>query len=266
MKVGWIGAGRMGSQMALRAARAGHALRLYASEITREAELQEAGVTFAAAARDAVRDAELVCLCVFSDAQARDAMFGPAEDGTGDALAGMVPGAILAIHTSGSPKLARDLAAAAPPGVSVIDAPFSGQQEHIAAGALTLLVGGDPAACERARPVFATYASTIQRVGGVGAAQRVKLVNQLLYRANLAAADAALRALDRHGIDRALAIPAMMACSGGSTALSQLASHDPAERMRSFAPYLELYLAAAAEDGLDLSELQRISAAADPQP
>jgi 3-hydroxyisobutyrate dehydrogenase-like beta-hydroxyacid dehydrogenase len=258
MKVGWIGAGRMGSQMVLRAARAGHDVCIFAHDVTGKAELGEAGVQFAASAAEATRDAELVCVCVFSDDQARDVMLGPSGGGGGSALAAMRSDAILAIHTSGSPKLARDLSAAAPLGVRVIDAPFSGQQDHVREGALTLLVGGDRTAFEAALGVFETYARPITHVGALGAAQQIKLTNQLLYRANIAAGDEALRALERKGVDRSLAASAMMGCSGASWALGSLAAGPGlAERSRAFQPYLDLYLAAAEEDGLDLRHLLR---------
>jgi 3-hydroxyisobutyrate dehydrogenase-like beta-hydroxyacid dehydrogenase len=258
MKVGWIGAGRMGAQMALCAARAGHDVRIFAREIVAEAELRAAGAQTTDSAPEAVGDADLVCLCVFSDDQAREVMFGPGAGGSDGALAALRPGAVLAIHTSGSPRLALDLAAAAPAGVRVIDAPFSGQQGHIRKGALTLLVGGDPAALETARGVFETYARPILHVGGLGDAQRIKLANQMLYRANLAAAEAALRAVEKKGVERSVAAPAMMACSGASFALGPLgAGPSMAERTRGLQPYLDTYLAAAAEDQLDLDDLIR---------
>jgi 3-hydroxyisobutyrate dehydrogenase-like beta-hydroxyacid dehydrogenase len=200
-----------------------------------------------------VSEAELVCLCVFTDDQARAAMLGE-----GGALAAMPAGSVLAVHTSGSPTLARELGAAAPAGVRVIDAPFSGQQEHLKDGALTLLVGGDPAAFEAARPVFSAYARQIAHVGGLGAAQQVKLVNQFLYRANLAAADAALRVLEAQGLERSVVVPPMLGCSGASWALGALAQGPSmAERTAGFQPYLDLYLAAAAEDGLAIDALLR---------
>lgn len=258
MKVGWIGAGRMGAQMALRAAYAGHDVCIFAREVAAEAELRAAGARLAASAPEAVRDADLVCLCLFSDEQVREVMFKPDAGGSGDVLTAMRLGAILAIHTSGSPRLALDLAAAAPAGVRVIDAPFSGQQDHINKGALTLLVGGDLTALDTARGVFETYARPIFHVGGLGAAQRIKLANQLLYRANLAAAEAALRALEKKGVARSVAAPAMMACSGASFALGPLgAGPSMAERTRGLQPYLDAYLAAAAEDQLDLRDLIR---------
>jgi len=247
MKIGWIGAGRMGAPMALKAALAGHEITIFAAEIKQETALREAGVRIATTAAEAVREAELICLCLFSDEQARSVMLG--DDG---ALRSVPPGAIVAIHVSGSPKLAQDLADAAPPGVCILDAPFSGQE----AGMLTLLVGGEKSAFEASRNVFAAYASRITLVGPLGSAQRVKLVNQFLYRANVAAADAALRILEGRGLSRKDIVPALLSCSGASWALGTLVQGPPmAERVRSFQPYLDVYLAAAREDGLPIESL-----------
>jgi len=110
MKVGWIGAGQMGAQMALRVARAGHAVTIHAREIQLRPELAAAGVRFAPSAAEAVGEAEVVCLCLFSDAQAREVMFGP-DGAPSAALLAIRPSAVLAVHTSGSARLAQDLAA-----------------------------------------------------------------------------------------------------------------------------------------------------------
>jgi 3-hydroxyisobutyrate dehydrogenase-like beta-hydroxyacid dehydrogenase len=235
--------------MAQCAARAGHEVRAYAAEVTDEAGLRAAGASLCASLAEAVRDVELVCLCLFSDAQARSVLLGP------DRAIGKLPqGAILAVHLSGSAKLAHELADAAPPGVRVLDAPFSGQ----VAGELTLLVGGDRAAFDAARPVFAAYAKTIIPVGELGAAQRMKLVNQLLFKANLAAADEALRVLENHGLSRGEIVRVLMACSGGSFALGVLAGGQPiSELNRALEPYFDAYLTAAREDALPIERLLR---------
>jgi len=262
MRVGWIGAGRMGSQMALRAAEAGHALSIFALEIAHATELRAAGATFAASAAEAVRDAEVVCLCLFSDEQTRSVMLTSAGAPT-EAFAAMRAGAVLVIHSSGSGTLARELAAAAPAGVRVTDAPFSGQDAHVREGTLTVLAGGDPDAVEAARPVIESYGK-LTRVGPLGSGQTIKLANQLLYRANLEAAEAAVRAIEAQGIDCALAVRMLRDCSGASFALDHVAQGiSIADRRRTLKPYFDVYLPAIALDGLDLSLLMRMSALAE---
>jgi 3-hydroxyisobutyrate dehydrogenase-like beta-hydroxyacid dehydrogenase len=239
----------MGSPMAERAARGGHDIHVYASEVVDEQALRAAGATICATVAQAVTDADLVCVCLFSDAQAREVLLG--QDRAIDRLK---QGSILAVHLSGGAKLMLELAAAAPSGVRVLDAPFSGQS----AGELTLLAGGDRGAFDAASSVFSAYAKTVVHVGELGAAQRMKLVNQLLYRANLAAADSALRVLERYGLRRADIVPVLMACSGGSFALNTFSGGQSiAELSRVLEPYLDAYLTAARDDDLPVEQLLR---------
>ena len=246
MRVGWIGAGRMGSPMALRAAKAGHAVRVYAQQIAEEALLRDAGATICSSPAEAVRDAEIVCLCLFDDAQTRGLVFGE------DNLIGQIPsGAILAVHSTGSAALMRELAAAAGNRLQVIDAPFSGQM----AGELTILMGGSPSACETAAALFAAYATRVMRVGALGAGQRTKLVNQFLFRANAAIADTALRILEGEGQDRREAVAALAHCSGRSFALENLSGTSFADLDAALTPYFDAYLLAAGEDHLSISPL-----------
>jgi 3-hydroxyisobutyrate dehydrogenase-like beta-hydroxyacid dehydrogenase len=262
MRVGWIGAGRMGSQMALRAAEAGHAMSIFAIEVAQASELRAAGAIFATSAAEATRNAEVVCLCLFSDEQTRSVMLTSAGAPT-EAFAAMSAGAVLVIHSSGSATLARELAAAAPAGVRVIDAPFSGQDAHVRERALTVLAGGEPDAVEAARPVIESYGK-LSRVGPLGSGQAIKLANQLLYRANLEAAEAAVRAIEAQGIDRGLAVRALLDCSGASFALGHVAQGPSiADRRRTLKPYFDVYFPAIALDGLDLSLLTRMSALAE---
>src|SRR6201999_2526461 len=101
-------------------------------------------------------------------------------------------------------------------GVALIDAPVSGGGQGAAAGTLTVMVGGESAAVESARPVFATFSALISHLGGVGAGQFAKLVNNSLLAANMALADAALGAGAALGLNRAALIDLVKASSGRS--------------------------------------------------
>src|SRR6202034_1794611 len=78
--------------------------------------------------------------------------------------------------------------------VALIDAPVSGGAPAAAAGTLTVMIGGDAAVVAEARPVFQTFAGVLAHLGGVGAGQLAKLVNNSLMAANMALADAAIEA------------------------------------------------------------------------
>jgi 3-hydroxyisobutyrate dehydrogenase-like beta-hydroxyacid dehydrogenase len=132
-------------------------------------------------------------------------------------LPAMRPGSRIAIHSTIHPDsciaLARE---AAMRDVALIDAPVSGGGQGATAGTLTVMVGGDTAAVEAARPVFESFAGLISHLGGVGAGQLAKLVNNSLMAANMALADAALGAGATLGLDRAALIALVNASSGKS--------------------------------------------------
>lgn len=249
MKVAWIGAGRMGSPMAQRVARAGHRVQVYSKDVLDREGLAGAGAVICAEPAEALSGSEVVCLCVFDQAQAREALLGPRS-----IVPHIEPGAVLAIHSTCSSTVVDEMARAVGPAVHVLDAPFSGSVP----GELTLLVGGDGDTLDRVRDVFAANAREIFLVGGVGAGQRTKLVNQFLFRANVAAADSALRLLESHGGDRKALVPALMQCSGASFALSTFGYGQSIEdAIETFRPYLAVYSAAGEEDGLAIGPLYR---------
>ena len=142
--------------------------------------------------------ADVVCVCVFSDEQVRSiAMEGGLVD--------CVPeGGVLVIHTTGSPGTAQAIAGAgAARGVGVIDSPVSGGPHDIAAGHITLLVGGADADLDRARPVLSAYGDPILHVGPLGAGQAVKLVNNAVFAANIGLVAQAVRLGEQLGVPEA---------------------------------------------------------------
>lgn len=257
VKVGWIGLGEMGAPMAGRVAAAGHDLTIFDRGGGR-ADLRAAGATMSSSYGAVAGASDLLCVCVYDDDQVRDVLI---EKG---ALAAMTPGSILAIHTTGSPLLARTLHAAAPTGVSVLDAAFSGAPAKARDGRLTLMVGGDRSALEAARAVFQAYANTIHHVGGPGAGQSMKLLNNILFASNLQLARKALRVGDVLGLDQARVVSALQDCSGASSAMELFSGGSmPGEVLARVAPYLRKDIAtaeaAAADVGIDLGLLRQVA-------
>ena len=176
--VAFLGLGVMGYPMAGHLAkRGGHALTVY----NRTAAKADAWVNAHGSGRvvltpaDAARDAEFVFACVGNDADLRQVTTGP--DG---AFATMKPGSVFIDNTTASADVARELAAiASARGFAFLDAPVSGGQAGAENGQLTVMVGGDPAAFERAKPVIASYAKMVNLIGPSGAGQLTKMVNQI---------------------------------------------------------------------------------------
>jgi 3-hydroxyisobutyrate dehydrogenase-like beta-hydroxyacid dehydrogenase len=106
---------------------------------------------------------------------------------------GIQTGSLVAIHSTVHPDTCASLAArAAELGASLVDAPVSGGGGAAAARALLVMVGGDDASVERCRPVFETYGDPVVHIGPLGTGQLAKLVNNLLFVANITLADDAL--------------------------------------------------------------------------
>ena len=219
-----VGLGEMGMPMLERLRAAGHdvSFRARRPEVTAHA----ASLGAEPAADFADRDA--VIICVYSDEQVRDV--GP------DVLASMRPGATLVNHTTGSPSTVTLLAdTAAPRGVRVLDAALSGGPADIRAGRLTLLIGGDEAVLADVRPALASYAGQIIHVGGVGDGQRVKLVNNALFAAQVGLVAEAERVANGLGVDPVKALEAIQHCSADSRVLRTVLALGSAARMRELA-------------------------------
>ena len=204
MDVGFIGVGSQGGPMARRIIDAGFPTTLWAR---RPASLEPYADTAAAVAQTPAALAaasDLVCLCVVGDADVDDVVTG--ENGV---LSGLEPGGVIAIHSTVHPNTCHRLAEmAAGQGVSVIDAPVSGGAPAVEEGKLLVMVGGDDEVVERCRPVFASYADPIVHLGALGSGQTTKLLNNLLFTANLGTAAGTLALGESLGVlpDRLTAV------------------------------------------------------------
>jgi 3-hydroxyisobutyrate dehydrogenase-like beta-hydroxyacid dehydrogenase len=204
--LGFVGLGAMGGRMARRLLDAGYALCGYNRTAAKAADLVRAGMTLATSPREVAQRADVVFTMVTDDA-ALD-MVTRAPEGL---LAGWRPGGILVEMSTVSPavieRLAADLAAR---GGTLLDAPVSGSPVTLDAGQLSFMVGGDPAALERARPYLEAIGPTITHVGRVGLAKSMKIaVNQGLAVQILSFSEAVLLA-EKAGIDRARAVEVLL--------------------------------------------------------
>jgi 3-hydroxyisobutyrate dehydrogenase-like beta-hydroxyacid dehydrogenase len=219
VKIGFIGAGRMGRPMLDRLMAAGHDVTVLARRPQTRAAAEADGLTWAGTVAATVRDADAVFIVVLRDEQVRSVCLGP--DG---AIAAMKPGAVLVQHTTSDPATAQLLVEAGTDrGIGVLDAALSGGPHDIAAGRLTLWVGGDEALLEQTRPLLEAYASPIMLVGPPGNGQRVKLVNNSLFVAQVGLAIDAVRLAGSLGIEEKAILSAVQHGSGASRALAVVA-------------------------------------------
>ncbi|WP_068274009.1 NAD(P)-dependent oxidoreductase [Aldersonia kunmingensis] len=256
--VGFIGAGRMGEPMVHRLIEAGHDVVVFARRPEVQERVRNAGATLADSVADLAARADIIVLCLFSDAQLVEIAGGP--DGF---MAHARADAVVVSHVTGNVSTLAKLAAEYPDGPALIDAPVSGSADDIKAGRLTVLLGGEEQAVERVEPVLTAYANPIIRTGQLGTALNLKLVNNILFAANAQLVAAAVELGERLGIGDKQFLDALSMCSGRSYAASSVQLIGGTKPFVDIAgPFLRKDVAAcvsAAEDtGVDLGWLRSI--------
>ncbi len=212
-RVAFIGLGAMGGPMAGHLLRAGFDVTAYNRGADRaQAWAQTHGRATAATPAEAAQGAKLVALCVGKDADVREVVTGP--DGV---LRTLQPGAVVVDHTTTSAELARELhAACAAQGVAFIDAPVSGGEVGAQKGQLTVMCGGDAEPFARVEGALRAYAKAVTLLGGAGAGQLTKMVNQICIAGLLQGLSEALAFGERAGLD----LPTVLKVIGGGAAQS----------------------------------------------
>jgi 3-hydroxyisobutyrate dehydrogenase len=203
-KVAWIGLGVMGYPMAghLRK-KGGHDLVVYNRNAAKaEAWAREHGGRAAPTPADAARGADFVFSCVGNDDDVR-----AVTTGKGGAFEAMGRGTVFIDNTTASAVVARELHAAAKArGFEFLDAPVSGGQAGAQNGVLTVMVGGEKAPFERAKPVIDAYARMVTLIGPPGAGQITKMVNQICIAGLVQGLAEGIHMAQKAGLD----IPAVM--------------------------------------------------------
>lgn len=212
--VGFIGLGAMGSAMAHRLADAG--LQLHVVEPRQEAAqplVARSAVVHASPAHlgDAV---ELAFACLPSASASELVALGPEGIVRGGRIRTYIETSTIGRHAI--QPIAEGLAAA---GIALVDAPVSGGPKGAAEGSLALMVAGPAAAIDAARPYLDVLAGTIVVMGEApGLAQTMKLVNNLVSAANMAAAFEGLVFGAKAGLDPDLMVEVLNASSGRNSA------------------------------------------------
>lgn len=184
--IAFMGTGIMGGPMARHLAAAGHSLTVYnRTRAKAEAWVAAHSGTVADNPATAAAGKDAVIACVGNDDDLALVTLG-----TDGAFAAMRDDAVFIDHTTVSADIARRLAAAR---ALVVDAPVSGGQAGAENGKLSIMCGGSAAAMAAAEPLMAAYALRIVHVGGPGAGQQTKMVNQIAIAGVLQGLSEALR-------------------------------------------------------------------------
>jgi 3-hydroxyisobutyrate dehydrogenase len=218
--VAFLGLGAIGRPMAARLAAAPGISLVVWNRTTERARTfaAETGARYAATPAEAARGADVVITCFPVSADV-DAVLGGAEG----VLAGLPRGALLVDCTSGDPATSRRIAARlAEHDVGFLDAPVSGGTIGAEQGTLTVMVGGDAALLERARPVLETFGRKIVHCGDVGTGDALKAVNNALLAIHVWSTAEGLAALAKAGVSADIALDVINASRGRSNASMNL--------------------------------------------
>ncbi len=215
MKVGFVGLGDMGSLIVPRLMEAGHDVSGWNRTKDKAAPLIAMGMRWAASPGDAARDADVVFSIVTDGAAVTDVALG--RDGI---ISGLGRGRIYVDMSTISPAVSRKVAAQIEAaGAVMLDAPISGSPITVKAGQASIMVGGDKAAFERVQPVLLAIGPKVTHIGGNGLACQMKIAVNLLLMVEVIAFGEAVALAEKGGVDRAVALDAMLKSVAASPVL-----------------------------------------------
>ena len=254
MEIGWIGTGIMGAPMARRLIGGGNRVRVFNRSAEKARALAADGATVVADAAACVAGAEVVFIMV-PDTPDVEATVAKIE-------AVLKPGQIVIDMSTIAPAAEHAISARLKAkGVEYLDAPVSGGDVGARDGTLAIMVGGDAAAFERARPLFELMGKRITHMGASGAGQMTKLANQIAVALALEAAAEAIKFANGGGLDASRVVEAIGAGAAGSWQLSNLGpkiiagDYRPGFFIKLIRKDLRLVAEAARESGLALPGL-----------
>ncbi|TPW27369.1 2-hydroxy-3-oxopropionate reductase [Martelella alba] len=252
-KIGFVGLGIMGTQMAGRLADAGHEIFAYDRKPLAET-LMAKGVTACGSSKEAAENCEVFISIVPDTPDVAAVLFG--ENGAAEGLsAGKIVIDMSSISPVETKQYAEKIAAL---GCAYVDAPVSGGEVGARDGTLSIMVGADEAIFETVRPLFEIMGKNVTLVGDIGAGQTAKVANQMIVAMNIEAVAEALLFAARAGVDPERV---RQAISGGFASSKILELHgarmikrtfDPGFRINLHQKDLNLALSAGRQMGLSL--------------
>ena len=218
-RVGFVGLGHMGGNMAARFLAAGYRVDGEARSREHAEQLIEQGLQWRDSPRELAKAADVVFTSVPDDAVLEEVASGP--DGI---LAALEAGKTWVDVSTVSPQASRELAERAhAQGARMLDAPVSGSVPQVQSGTLTIMVGGDEAAYRAIEPLLRVL-GTPNYVGGNGQGLALKLAINISLAVQMLAFAEGLLLAERSGVDRQRALEIMEASPIGSPMLRARAS------------------------------------------
>ncbi|HEY2136338.1 MAG TPA: NAD(P)-dependent oxidoreductase [Xanthobacteraceae bacterium] len=215
MNVGFVGLGAMGQLIVGRLMAAGHRVTGWNRSRDKASDLIEAGMRWAASPRAVAENSDIV-FSIVTDAAAVRAV-GLGDDGV---RAGLAKGGIFIDMSTISPDASRAIAAEfAAAGCVMLDAPISGSPVTVRQGNASIMVGGDQAAFERAKPVLLAIGPKVTRIGANGLACQMKIAVNLLLMVEVICFGEAVALAEKGGVAREIAVDAILKSVAASPVL-----------------------------------------------
>jgi 3-hydroxyisobutyrate dehydrogenase-like beta-hydroxyacid dehydrogenase len=215
VQVGFIGLGAMGALIVPRLMTAGHSVTGWNRSREKAKQLIDAGMAWADSPRAVAEATEIVLSIVTDGTAVRAVALG--EDGV---LAGLKPGGIYADMSTIAPDVSRAVAAEfAKAGRHMLDAPISGSPVTVKAGNASVMVGGDAAAFERAKPVLLAIGPKLTHIGANGLACQMKIAVNLLLMVEVICFGEAVALAEKGGVARDVAVDAILKSVAASPVL-----------------------------------------------
>lgn len=197
LRVGFVGLGIMGQAMAGHILAAGHPLHVYNRSRAKADALVEKGALWCGSPAELAAASDVVISMVGYPGDVEEVWLGP------EGILKAARGAVLIDMTTSSPELAQRLAAEALQRDCVaLDAPVSGGDVGAREARLSIMVGGDEAALDRAMPVLRLMGSNIQHAGPAGAGQHTKMCNQIVIASTIMGVSEGLAYAKAAGLDQ----------------------------------------------------------------
>lgn len=215
MNLGFVGLGAMGQLIVPRLMAAGHKVTGWNRSRDKARELMASGMAWGDTPRAVAEQSDIV-FSIVTDAAAVEAVaLGP--DGV---VSGLRTGGIFIDMSTIQPEASRAIAAAfAKAGSIMLDGPISGSPVTVKAGQASVMIGGDEAAFERAKPVLLAIGPKVSRIGGNGMACQMKISVNLLLMVEVIAFGEAVALAEKGGVDRTAAVDAILKSVAASPVL-----------------------------------------------
>jgi 2-hydroxy-3-oxopropionate reductase len=236
VEAGYLGVGNMGQPMAHKLLDSGHDLTIYDINEPAMKPLLERQARRAASPKDLADRCDIVFVSLPTLAAFREVVFGAEGLAKGKAMTVLVN-----TCTVGVPFL-REIEGALD-GVAIVDCPISGGPAGARAGTLSVMVSGEPAAVEKVRPLISTWGKALTVAGDKpGAAQVLKLTNNILFAVSLAATSEAFVMGAKGGLDPEVMVNAINAGSGQNGATQTVMPNSVLDRSFGYGAALHILM------------------------